>query len=115
MKTNHDTDAERYLLLEDAFREALITSGFMPLDLIHDDYEIGLAERDAKVLGYFEERGWDAFRIEPALADATFTLARWSEDGIEIMAINENGVDMGEARFHFNRQGVAWASAAVQA
>lgn len=99
--------------LHETFRDTLVRAGFRGIFLIHDDDDV--SERDEKVLGYFEERGWAAFRIEPTLADATFTLARWSEEGFEIQAINENGLTLADARFTFSRQGLAWATAAVQA
>lgn len=102
-----------YYDIEDTIRETLIQAGFMPLDYIHEDDEVSLTERDRKILEYFEARGWDAFRIEPDAATASFTLARWSEDGIRILAINENGVEMSEATFNANAIGAAWAASVL--
>lgn len=100
--------------LEDDIREALIQTGFMPIDYADQDFaEIELTERDAKVLGYFAERGWDTFRLDATGSWAT--LARWSEDGIELLSIDRNGVTEADARFSFSAQGAAWMAAAVQA
>lgn len=93
-----------YDTLTDEIMGTLIENGFAPIEGLEEEY--GLTERDTKVLDYFAERGWDAFRIDTS--EAWATLVRWSEDGIDLMDINYNGGIVGEVSFPMTDRGVKW-------
>lgn len=61
---------------------------------------------------YFGARGFTAVRIE---GDRSLTFVRDAiDDGITLMNTTVSGVINAEARFDFNRRGVAWLEAAVK-
>ena len=59
--------------------------------------------------------GWaGASRPAAHAGDAAgWTLARWTDAGIELVRIDVNGVIDTEARFSYSERGVAWMSAAL--
>lgn len=97
----------------DSIRDILVEAGFMPLEMAFDDDEINLTAHDGKVLGYYMDRGWDAFRI--VADDGGFELVRWSEDSAEaeLLAINLNGVTEGSICFPLTRRGMTWLASVV--
>jgi hypothetical protein len=114
MSRQTDTDYD----LDDAIRESLIEAAYLPLEKgspDHTDDELALTARDIRVLDYYVDRRWEAFRLEPIGEAIWATLARWSEEGIEILAIDRNGVEHGHARFDYTAQGARWAAAAINA
>lgn len=81
----------------DEIIDHLSGSGYQPLDAID------LAQpRVARTLDYFHERGWHAARV---LADSV-QLARWSDDGAELLNITPSGCIVSEARFSVDRHGL---------
>jgi hypothetical protein len=103
--------------LDDEIREALITAAFLPLEPEdHTDDELQLTDRDIKILNFYVARGWEAFRLEPAGDPQNWvTLARWSDNGIELLALTSNGVETATARFDLTNAGVTWFAAAINA
>src|SRR5262245_16538878 len=112
MRTNETTTYDE---LETEIVETLINGGFQPLEEgSPDDSE--LTDIDRNVLDYYCHRRWDAWRLEagehkPGANTAWVTLARYSEDGLDLMAINRNGATVAEAHFTCNRHGLAWLAA----
>lgn len=107
----------------DEVREVLADAGFMPLEGFEtgadyaDEYgdELEITDRDAKVLHYFAERRWEAFRIEPTDASAWATLARWTEDGASLLVIDRNGCIEGEITLPPSARGNTWLAAVLEA
>lgn len=108
MRTNTKT-TDLYDALEAEIMETLIDTGFCPLEDGQPDQVADgiLTERDVKVLQYFADRRWDAFRLEAAGTGTWATLAEYSEDGIKLMEIDRNGCIITEARFDTNDRGLA--------
>jgi hypothetical protein len=93
--------------------DVLAEAGFSPLDVLA---EPSLTARQARVLKYFEQRGWAAYRLEDDTSvDGWATLALFLDDEVKLMTINANGVTDTEARFSLTPRGLAWLDAAVTA
>jgi len=109
----NNTDLSDYI--DDEIVEALADECFMPIEMADElaDTELGLTARDLKVLEYFAGRGTICFRLEPKGAAGWATLARWSDDGIELHEIDRNGVTNGEIRFPYSTRGLTWLKAVI--
>jgi hypothetical protein len=93
--------------------ELIMDAGFCPLeaaDVLTAEWDIDA--RQAGVLGYFAERGWDAFRLEPK-GEVWATLVSWSDEGVELLAIDRNGVSEGDLRFPLSTRGLGWFASVV--
>jgi hypothetical protein len=104
--------------LDDEIREMLITAAFQPLDELesHADDELQLTGRQIKILDYYERRGYEAFRLEPAGDPQHWAnVAKWSDNGIELLALTANGVETATARFDHTNTGATWFAAAINA
>jgi len=123
MTTNQPTKPtyplNAYQDLDDLVRDTLMETAFLPLehgDLSeYADSELALTDRDISVLDYFGERHYDAFRLEPAGTTTWATLARWSDEGIDLLSIDRNGVELASARLSFSPAGAAWLAALLHA
>lgn len=96
------------ITLADEMLGAIIEAGFSPTD---DLYE--LTDRQAGILSYFTQRGYDAFRIEAG----GFTLIQCANKDaeIKILSVDDNGVEFASATFPLNPIGVRWAAAVLNA
>lgn len=109
---NSTTNTTTRDALDDTIREALIEAGFLPAEYASDPDEYDISARDRSILAYYTARRYEAFRIEMADSAAAWTLARWNEDdGISLLAINANGVEVTTARFEYNTLGATWLAA----
>jgi hypothetical protein len=84
---------------------------FAPLDDDETMDAAGLTARQIKILSYYEGKGYAAWRLEDTTATEPgvwATLLDWDEDGIRILQVDLNGVEMISATLPATPAGARW-------